>query len=81
MFDAWGVPFVATVTGIIVIIWLYSHKSGIKTIIWTDWLQTLLFITALVLIVWQLSSSMGMNLGGYRGDHPGEPSLPYLSLR
>lgn len=62
VFDAWGVPFVVTVTGIILIIWLYSHKSGIKTIIWTDWLQTLLFITALVLIVWQLSSSMEMNL-------------------
>lgn len=62
VFEAWGVPFVVTVTGIILIIWLYSHKSGIKTIIWTDWLQTLLFITALVLIIWQLSSSMGMNL-------------------
>ena len=57
-----GRPFVVTVICIILIIWLYSHKSGIKTIIWTDWLQTLLFITALVLIIWQLSSSMGMNL-------------------
>ena len=63
VFDAWGVPFVVTVVGIILIIWLYSHKNGIKTIIWTDWLQTLLFISALVLIVWQLSSKMGMNLG------------------
>jgi Na+/proline symporter len=51
VFDAWGVPFVVTVVGIILVIWLYSHQGGIKTIIWTDWLQTLLFITALVLIV------------------------------
>ena len=62
VFDAWGVPFVATVSGIILIIWLYSHKSGIKTIIWTDWLQTLLFLTALLLILWQLSSKMDLNL-------------------
>lgn len=62
VFDAWGVPFVVTVVGIILVIWLYSHQGGIKTIIWTDWLQTLLFITALVLIVWQVSSKMGMNL-------------------
>ena len=62
VFERWGVPFVVTVTGIILIIWLYSHKSGIKTIIWTDWLQTLLFITALLLIIWQLSSQMGMNI-------------------
>jgi|AGTN01.2.fsa_nt_gi Na+/proline symporter len=62
VFDALGVPFVVTVVGIILIIWLYSHKSGIKTIIWTDLLQALLFITALVLIVWQISSRLGMNL-------------------
>ena len=61
VFDAWGVPFVVTVVGIILVIWLYSHKSGIKTIIWTDWLQTLLFISALVLIVWQTAVKMGLN--------------------
>lgn len=43
VFDAWGIPFVVTVIGIILIIWLYSYKSGIKTIIWTDWLQTIFF--------------------------------------
>lgn len=62
VFDAWNVPFVVTVVGIILIIWLYSHKSGIKTIIWTDWLQTLLFISALILIVWQVATSMNLNL-------------------
>lgn len=61
VFDAWGVPFVVTVIGIILIIWLYSHKSGIKTIIWTDWLQTILFITALVLIVWQISTRLNFD--------------------
>ncbi|MEA4996983.1 MAG: sodium:solute symporter, partial [Petrimonas sp.] len=58
VFDAWGVPFVVTVVGIILIIWLYSHKSGIKTIIWTDWVQTLLFLTALVLIIWQVMARL-----------------------
>ncbi|MDD4778091.1 MAG: sodium:solute symporter [Fermentimonas sp.] len=64
VFDAWGVPFVITVIGIILVIWLYSHKSGIKTIIWTDWLQTILFITALVLIVWQVSMRLNLDFGG-----------------
>ncbi len=64
VFNALGVPFLVTVIGIILIIWLYSFKSGIKTIIWTDWLQTLLFITALVLIIWQLASQMGLDFGG-----------------
>lgn len=64
VFDAWGVPFVATVLGIILIIWLYSNKSGIKTIIWTDLLQAVLFISALVLIVWQVALRLDLNIGG-----------------
>ena len=64
VFNALGVPFIITVIGIILIIWLYSFKSGIKTIIWTDWLQTLLFITSLVLIIWQLSTQMGLDFSG-----------------
>lgn len=64
VFDAWNVPFVVTVIGIILVIWLYSHKSGIKTIIWTDWLQTILFITALILIAWQVAMRLDLNFGG-----------------
>ena len=64
VFDAWGVPFVVTVVGIILVIWLYSHKSGIKTIIWTDLLQTILFITALILIVWQIAIRLNLDFGG-----------------
>lgn len=62
VFDAWSIPFVITVIGIVLVIWLYSHKSGIKTIIWTDWLQTILFITALILIVWQISMRLNFDL-------------------
>lgn len=61
VFDAWNVPFAVTVIAIIVVIWLYSHRSGIQTIIWTDWLQTLLFLVALVLIIWQVVSRLDMN--------------------
>lgn len=64
VFDTWGIPFVVTVIGIILVIWLYSHKSGIKTIIWTDLLQAILFITALILIVWQVALRLDLNLGG-----------------
>lgn len=64
VFDYLGIPFLVTVSGIIVIIWLYSYKSGIKTIIWTDWLQTILWITALILIVWQLASHMNLDFRG-----------------
>ena len=63
VFDAWGVPFAVTVIGIILFIWLYSHQSGIKTIIWTDLLQSILFLTALVLIIWQIASQLDFSFG------------------
>lgn len=60
VFDALNVPFAVTVIGIILVIWLYSHRSGIQTIIWTDWIQTLLFLVALTLIIWQVVTRLDM---------------------
>jgi Na+/proline symporter len=46
-FGQQGVPFWVTVTVTILLIWLYTYKSGIKTIVWTDTLQTLFMLIAL----------------------------------
>ncbi|RNL91071.1 sodium:solute symporter [Sinomicrobium pectinilyticum] len=46
LFDEMGIPFWATVTLTIALIWLYTFKSGIKTIVWTDTLQTLFMLIA-----------------------------------
>lgn len=48
IFQQLAVPFWATVIITIVLIWLYTYKGGIKTIIWTDMLQTFFLFTALV---------------------------------
>lgn len=64
VFAHWGIPFYATVTVIIVLIWLYTHRSGIKTIIWTDMLQTICFILALILIIWQVAIKLDLNFAG-----------------
>ncbi|MDR3297108.1 MAG: sodium:solute symporter [Prevotellaceae bacterium] len=64
VFDKLGVPFAANVVLTIVLIFLYTHKGGIKTIIWTDTLQTLALLLTLVLCIVGLAKSMGMGLGG-----------------
>ena len=46
IFDAWNVPFWFTVSLTILLIWIYTFRSGIKTIIWTDTLQTLFMLLA-----------------------------------
>ena len=61
VFDTWHIPFGVTVSGIILFIWIYTRKSGIKTIVWTDTLQTLCFIVAAILIIWQVASLLEFN--------------------
>jgi len=63
IFDAWNVPFAVTVIITLALIWLYTFKGGIKTIIWTDTLQTIFMLTAVILTVIYISGSMDMNLG------------------
>ena len=46
VFDAWGVPFEVTVLISLLLIWVYTFKGGIKTIVWTDTLQTLTMLLA-----------------------------------
>jgi SSS family solute:Na+ symporter len=62
MFDAWGVPFVVTVAGTIGFIWLYTYRGGIKTIIWTDTLQTAFMLGAVGLTVLMIGREMGWQL-------------------
>ncbi len=62
IFDQWNIPFYATVAGIIALIWAYTHKSGMKTIVWTDALQTICLLAALILIIWQVASRLGFDI-------------------
>ncbi len=62
IFDAWGVPFEITVVLSVVLIWVYTHKGGIKTIVWTDTLQTLLMLTSVGLTLYHLGNALNLNL-------------------
>ena len=60
IFDEWNVPFWLTVIVCVAVIWLYTHRAGIRTIVWTDTLQTLLFIVAISIMcyeAWQLCNT------------------------
>tara|TARA_B100001115_G_C15827320_1_gene412206 strand:+ start:39 stop:1445 length:1407 start_codon:yes stop_codon:yes gene_type:complete len=63
IFDAWNVPFWLTVSLTILLIWLYTFRSGIKTIIWTDTLQTLFMLLAVGVSIWLISDHMQLGLG------------------
>lgn len=50
-FDKFQVPFYLTVIIILLLVWLYTNKSGIKTIVWTDTMQTFFLILAAVVTI------------------------------
>ncbi len=61
LFDAWGVPFFVTVATTIALIWVYTFKGGIKTIVWTDTFQTFFLITAVCVAVWHITKTLGFS--------------------
>lgn len=61
--DALGVPFVATVVAMVGLIWLYTRRGGIKTLVWTDTFQTLCMFAALILIIYNVARHLGMSMG------------------
>lgn len=58
VFDAWNFPFWLTVLVFITLILLYTFKGGIKTIIWTDTLQTTFMLLALILSIVLISKDL-----------------------
>jgi len=59
VFDEWNVPFEITVIISILLIWIYTNKGGIKTIVWTDTLQTLFMIVAVILSIYFINDALG----------------------
>lgn len=63
VFDGMGVPFAVTVTGLVVLIWLYTRRGGIKTLVWTDTVQTFCLLGTLLLIIYKVIGELGMTFG------------------
>ena len=60
IFESWGLPFSLTVLITILLIWLYTFRGGIKTIIWTDTLQTAFMLSALFFAIYLISQDLGL---------------------
>jgi Na+/proline symporter len=60
-FDALHIPYFITIITVLVLIWLYTNKSGIKTIVWTDALQSLFLITVIIISIVTIKNSLGFS--------------------
>ena len=63
VFDALGWPFWISAIVILVLIWLYSRRGGIATLVWTDCLQTVMLLAALVFIFHSILAAEGWGIG------------------
>ncbi len=60
--DQLQIPFYVTLGLILLVIWLYTFKAGVKTIVWTDSLQTLVMLSVLIAMVVFLMSKLNLNV-------------------
>ncbi|MFZ9002984.1 MAG: sodium:solute symporter [Robiginitalea sp.] len=65
VFDAWGVPFELTVVLSILLIWVYTFRGGIKTIVWTDTLQTLFMLISVGLSIYFINEKLGWGFSDF----------------
>ena len=61
LFDGWGIPFEVTVIISVLLIWIYTSRGGIKTIVWTDTLQTAFMLLSVLLTVWFISDELDLS--------------------
>lgn len=74
LFDRWGIPFWGAVLITVTLIWLYTFRGGIKTVVWTDTLQTLFMLLAVGVSMVLVSRELGIRGVGELvtrvADHP-----------
>ena len=63
VFEPQGVPFAVTTLLLVLLIWLYTRKGGIKTLVWTDSLQTMCLFTALLIIIYKVATDLNLSMG------------------
>ena len=62
VFDPAGIPFYVNVVGMVLLIWLYTRRGGIGTLVFTDTFQTVCLFTALVLIILEAISQLHLSV-------------------
>lgn len=62
IFDAWNIPFVVTVILSILLIWVYTFKGGIKTIVWTDTLQTFFMLASVFITIYVILNQLNWSI-------------------
>ncbi len=61
-FDKLQIPYYVTIAVVLILIWLYTNKAGVKTIVWTDALQSFSLILVIFISIFTIKNSLGLSL-------------------
>ena len=64
-FQHYNIPFLLTVSITILLIWAYTNKAGIKTIVWTDTFQTSMMLLSVGVSIYVISSNLNLSFGDF----------------
>ena len=64
LFDGLGIPFAGSVAAIMLIVWLYTFKGGVKTLVWTDLLQTTCLLLSMIFFVYFVCRTLSLDFSG-----------------
>jgi Na+/proline symporter len=80
IFAALGLPFWCAVLITVLLIWAYTFRGGIRTIIWTDTLQTAVLLLAVVATLWAVKEHFNWSLAGLVANIRADVNSQWLFL-
>jgi Na+/proline symporter len=63
VFEPLGVPFAVNAGVVVLLVWLYTRRGGVRSIVWTDLLKTLFLVGSVGLSIWFIARELGLDFG------------------
>ena len=67
LFDHYNIPFAVNAALMMSLVWLYTRRGGVKSVVWVEMLKTLIMVGSLVAAIMAVSGAMGLDVGGTVG--------------
>ena len=64
VFEPFHLPFILNVAVTVALVWLYTFRGGVKSLIWTDSLKTFCLVVSVALCIYYIASDLKLNFGG-----------------
>lgn len=64
LYDVWGVPFWVNAAIMMTLVWLYTRRGGVRSVVWVEMLKTIIMVASIVLCILFVIRALGLDFGG-----------------